>query len=104
MPHAFLLCGQPSRKTVKDNPWLPIPSYTDLIRLYEQTMAPMREAPVIGIALNTHDISEHEARNAIADAEAETGLPCTDPVRFDPAPLADALLGFHARRTGAATS
>ena len=99
MPHAFLLCGQPSRSTVKHNDWLPTPSLTDLIKLYEATMALIRPAPVIAVALNTFDLSDAAAREAIAAAEKETGLPATDPVRYDPAPLVDALVEFHNKRT-----
>jgi uncharacterized NAD-dependent epimerase/dehydratase family protein len=34
------------------------------------------------VALNTRALSEAEAREAVAAAEAETGLPADDPVRF----------------------
>jgi uncharacterized NAD-dependent epimerase/dehydratase family protein len=47
---------------------------------------------VLAIALNTRDLDDAAARRAIDDAEAETGLPATDPVRFGPARLVDALL------------
>ena len=47
---------------------------------------------MIGICLNTYDLDEAAARAAVARAAAETGLPATDPVRFDPAPLVDAIL------------
>ncbi len=46
---------------------------------------------MIGISLNTYDLSEAEAKAACAAATAETGLPCTDPVRFDSAPLVNAI-------------
>jgi uncharacterized NAD-dependent epimerase/dehydratase family protein len=45
------------------------------------------------IALNTRAIaSDDDARRAIADVEAETGLPTDDPVRFGAQHLLDALL------------
>ena len=50
-----------------------------------------RAARVIGISLNTSGLAEHEARATIAAATAETGLPCTDPLRFGCAALADAM-------------
>ena len=43
------------------------------------------------IALNTFDLSEADALAACAAATRETGLPCTDPVRFDPSVLVDAV-------------
>ncbi len=51
----------------------------------------MRPARVAGIALNTFDLSEGEARDAVAAVEKENGLPATDTVRFGVAPLLDAL-------------
>jgi len=48
-------------------------------------------AKVIGIALNTYDLPEAAARDAVRRAEDATGLPATDPVRFDRAPLVDAV-------------
>ncbi|MEP6472647.1 MAG: DUF1611 domain-containing protein, partial [Gemmatimonadota bacterium] len=46
----------------------------------------------IAISLNTYDLSDAEAHAACEAATRETGLPCTDPVRFDSAPLVDAVL------------
>jgi len=47
---------------------------------------------VIGICLNTYDMEDAAAREAIAKAAEETGLPATDPVRFDSGPLVDAIV------------
>jgi uncharacterized NAD-dependent epimerase/dehydratase family protein len=47
---------------------------------------------VLAVALNTRDLDDAAARRAIDDAEAETGLPATDPVRFGAARLVDALV------------
>jgi uncharacterized NAD-dependent epimerase/dehydratase family protein len=37
-------------------------------------------------------MDENAAREAVAKAAEETGLPATDPVRFDSAPLVDAIV------------
>jgi uncharacterized NAD-dependent epimerase/dehydratase family protein len=55
---------------------------------------------VIGIALNTYDLSEAEARAACEEATRDTGLPATDPVRFSPEPLVDAIATVHAAGAG----
>jgi uncharacterized NAD-dependent epimerase/dehydratase family protein len=100
MPHAFLLCAQPSREAINNNPWLKIPPLTDMIRLHEAIVEPLRPAPVIAVALNTFDLSDAKARAAIDRVADETGLPTTDPVRYDPAPVVEAITKFHrARRT-----
>lgn len=98
LPHAMVLCGQPSRTTIHRNPWVAIPPLPEVIALYERAMAPLRPSPVIAIALNTFDLDDAAAREAIAAAERETGLPATDPVRFDPAPIAEAISRFHRQR------
>jgi uncharacterized NAD-dependent epimerase/dehydratase family protein len=50
---------------------------------------------VIGIALNTYDLDDEAARRACEEAARETGLPCTDPVRFDATPLVAAIAGVR---------
>jgi uncharacterized NAD-dependent epimerase/dehydratase family protein len=59
---------------------------------------------VIGISLNTYDMTEAEARQACETAARETGLPATDPVRFDSAPLVDAIVNARAGRDKARRS
>ena len=98
MPHAFLLCAQPSREAINNNPWLRIPPLTEMIRLHEEIVKPLRPAPVIAVALNTFDLSDAKARAAIERTQDETGLPTTDPVRYDPAPVVDAIMKFHRER------
>jgi uncharacterized NAD-dependent epimerase/dehydratase family protein len=99
MPGAMILCHQPSRRCVYGAGgayrWVELPSLPDAIRLYEGAMAPLRESRVIGIALNTWDLPEDEARSAIERAADETGLPATDPVRYDAGPLAEAILNYE---------
>jgi uncharacterized NAD-dependent epimerase/dehydratase family protein len=96
MPDAMILCHQPSRRCVYGADgaydWVALPSLPEAIRIYESAMAPVRDSRVLAIALNTRDLSDAAARRAIEDAEAKTGLPTTDPVRFDAGPIADAIL------------
>ena len=98
LPHGMIMCAQPSRTTINHNPWVKIPPLKELIALHEAVAAPLRPAPVIGVALNTFDLSDDAALDAVKRAEDETGLPATDPVRFDSAPLVDAIARFHAGR------
>jgi len=98
LPHAMVLCHQPSRRTINNHPWVPLPSLPGLIRMHEAAAAPLRPASVIAVALNTVDLDEAEARGAIERATADTGLPATDPVRFDPSPIVDAILRVDSTR------
>lgn len=104
LPHAMILCAQPSRKAINRQEWVPIPPLAELIRMHEATLSPLRASTTIAIALNTFDLSDEDARAAIAAAEAETGLPATDPVRYDPKPIADAIVAFHQSRVGTAAT
>jgi uncharacterized NAD-dependent epimerase/dehydratase family protein len=102
LPHAMILCTQPSRTRIHRNPWVPIPSVSEVIVLYETAMKYLRVSPVIAIAMNTYDLADDEARTAIEQVQAETGLPTTDTVRYDPAPIAAAIDRFHRDRVRSA--
>ncbi|HEV8600343.1 MAG TPA: DUF1611 domain-containing protein [Gemmatimonadales bacterium] len=94
-PDALLLCHQASREYIgeyRGEPWLRIPPLSDYIKMYELIGSAVHPTRVVGICLNTYDLTESAARAACEAAERETGLPCTDPVRFDPAPLLDAIV------------
>lgn len=89
-PDALVLVHVPTR-TVIDGYDIPLLGYRELIRTYESLCAGVKPANVVGIALNTKDMDEAAARAAIADARAQTGLPCDDVVRFGPHALYDAI-------------
>jgi uncharacterized NAD-dependent epimerase/dehydratase family protein len=102
-PDAMILCHQPSRRFIGDYrkaAWLELPPLGDYVRLYETTANLVHPSRVVGIALNTYDLSDDEAREACRTAREETGLPATDPVRFDAGPLLDALQAAHAAHVG----
>ena len=95
-PDALILCHQATREYIGDyhgrEPWVRIPPLSELVEIYERAAAPVRPTKVIGICLNTFDMTEAAARAAVAQAAADTGLPATDPVRFGPGALADAIV------------
>jgi uncharacterized NAD-dependent epimerase/dehydratase family protein len=99
MPHAMIMCTQPSRTHVHGVSWMKLPSVQEMIALYEAAARPLRESPVIAVALNTFDMSDGDARAAIELVKKETGLPATDPVRFHAQPITDAIEAFHTKRT-----
>ncbi len=90
LPSAHILCHQPTRTVIR-NYDVPIPPLAELVRLYESAVAGLRAIPVIGVALNTFDLDEEAAREAVERAARETGLPTADPVRFGADPLANAI-------------
>ncbi len=72
-----------------------IPPLTQAIQVYETVAAAggtFDRVKVAAIALNTFYLPEDEAKAAIAQVQQETGLPCTDSIRFGAEPLLDAIL------------
>ena len=99
-PHLYVLCHEVGRTVVEGDPTeSPIPSLSELVDLHERMSLKLRPAKVAAIALNTSIVSEDEAREAIAAAEEETGLPADDPVRFGAERLLDAVLNHPRQRT-----
>lgn len=82
-PDTLILVVDPKRTHIEvfQTPTL---SYRALIRTYELLCASVKPAKVIGIALNTHGLSQQRAREEIARAREETLLPADDVVRFGP--------------------
>ena len=87
-----MLCHKAGTTEIEGYPGHALRTLPELVELHERIALPARPAKVEAIALNTRDLDEEEARAAIAAAEAETGLPADDPVRFGAGKLADALL------------
>ena len=92
-PHLYVLCHEVGRTVVEGDPTAsPIVSLSELVDLHERMSLKLRPAKVACIALNSSGVSEEEARAAIAETEAETGLPADDPVRFGAGKLLEAVL------------
>lgn len=97
-PTHLVLVHRVGQTVIKHCPDFSIPSLTDAIHLYETvalgggTFAHEQGGPkVVAIALNTFHLTESEAEQAIAQVQAETGLPCTDVIRFNADPILDAI-------------
>ena len=101
LPEAMILCHDVARTKIRSEgvyDWVSMPPLAEMVRIYESVAGWLRPAPVIAVALKTNDVSESEARDAILKVEAETGLPATDPVRFGPEPIVEAIRSFAAQR------
>lgn len=80
---ALLLVVDPQLRELRSYA-TPALGYRALIALHEAVAAPVKPAPVIGIALRTHHLSQAQAAIEIARAQRESGLPCDDVVRNGP--------------------
>jgi uncharacterized NAD-dependent epimerase/dehydratase family protein len=92
VPHALVLCHRAGATEIEGSPGHPIPPLRELVELHERMALPRRPARVVALALNTAGLDDREAREAVAAATAETGLPAADPVREGPDALLDAVL------------
>jgi len=93
VPHAYVLCHEAGRTEIEGAAGHhAIPPLAELVELHERISLPVRPARVVAVAVNTRALDEEAARAAVAEAEAETGLPADDPVRFGAGRLLDAVL------------
>ncbi|HLO47992.1 MAG TPA: DUF1611 domain-containing protein [Kamptonema sp.] len=93
-PTHLVLAHRAGQAHIRNHPRVPIPLLSKVVELYEMVAAAAGAfvgAKVAAIALNTHHLDEASALQAIAEIQAETGLPCTDPVRFEAEVLLDAI-------------
>jgi uncharacterized NAD-dependent epimerase/dehydratase family protein len=81
LPDAMVLCHYPGREKIK-NYQVKIPPLSELAKLHEEITKPIKPSKVVGISLNTSNLTEKEAKREIEKTENETGLPTVDPVRF----------------------
>jgi uncharacterized NAD-dependent epimerase/dehydratase family protein len=94
-PTHLILVHQAGQTHNRNNPHVPIPALPEVIKMYEIVASgagAFGKVPVAAIALNTRDLDDTAAKEAIAQTITETGLPCTDPVRFGGGLLLDAVM------------
>ncbi len=95
-PTHLILVHRAGQTQIQSFSHVTIPPLPKVIEVYETVataggaFAPTK---VVGIALNTFHLDNEAAQQAIEQAQSETGLPCTDPIRFSAAPLLEAILG-----------
>jgi len=92
-PQRMVLCHAAGRRSVihyEREVGLPgLPEMRDLCEEFSGAVFPSR---VAAVSLNTFGMEEEAARRAVDEAAEATGLPASDPVRFGPGPIFDALL------------
>ena len=94
-PTHLILAHQVGQTHIRHLPEFVIPPLPKVIHLYETVASAggtFESAKIVGVALNTAHLNEVEALEVIEQTQLETGLPCTDVIRFDANPLLDAIL------------
>ena len=91
----LILVHRPGQTHIRNHPQVEIPPLPDVIQLYETVAkagGAFADVKVAAIALNTFHLNVSEAQQAIEQVQAETGLPCTDVVRFEADVILDTLM------------
>ncbi len=94
-PTHLVLVHKINLERIQHFPDFYIPPIQKVLNLYDTVAnagGTFTSPKMSGIALNTFGVDEDNARGAISDLSRETGLPCTDVVRFSPAPILEAIL------------
>ena len=90
LPDGLIFCHEPSRKL--NDYGTELPTLTEAIELHIAVVKPFKKVDLIGVSLNTSELNEDESMSAIEAAEAETGLPADDPVRFGSEKIGKAIM------------
>ena len=89
---ALVMCHEPTRNHMRGLPDRDLPDLMTCIR-YNETSAQLT-APgsrVVALSINTARLDDSRVQHCLDGFTHETGLPCTDPVRFGAGPIVDAL-------------
>jgi len=65
-----------------------------MITINENMVSFIKPTKIVGIALNSYNLSQDRVLNLIDSVEKSTGLPTTDPVRFGAEKLTNALIAY----------
>ena len=96
-PDAMIFCHQPSRLQVARYT-INFPPLGEMIDQYETLAYPIKPAKVIGVSLNTFDLTFDQALEAVERVETETGLPATDVIRFGSEKLVDPIIDVSEKK------
>ncbi|MDB9525868.1 DUF1611 domain-containing protein [Oscillatoria sp. CS-180] len=94
-PTHLIMVHRAGQTHIRNQPTVQIPPLSEAIAVCETVVSAggcFLPAKVVGVALNTHHLDEASAKQAIKAVHQETGLPCTDVIRFSGKPLMDAIL------------
>jgi uncharacterized NAD-dependent epimerase/dehydratase family protein len=92
-PDALVICHEPTRTHMRGLPDYTLPSI-EAVRDMALALARVANPAcvAVGVAINTQHMTEGDALAYLAETEARTGLPSTDPFRFGAGKLVDAML------------
>jgi uncharacterized NAD-dependent epimerase/dehydratase family protein len=95
-PTGLVLVHRAGQTHIRNHNHVSIPPLPEVIQLYETVAkagGAFASVQVVAIALNTGHLDGEAAKRAIEQVREETGLPCTDTVRFGADLLVNAAIG-----------
>jgi uncharacterized NAD-dependent epimerase/dehydratase family protein len=95
LPDAMILCHR-SDIGVSDY-CVNTEDFSRIIQLHENMVSFVKPSKVIGICVNTYNLSEEKAEAAISHIQSQTGLPTTDPIRFGTDVVSREILKYFSR-------
>ena len=94
-PDAFVLCHDPSRKTIEYFPDFPIPALGDAVAQYTTAgRVTNRAIRCVGVSINSSTLSDVAWHDYSARVEGELGVPVCDPMRGGVDAIAKLLVGL----------
>lgn len=91
MPDAMILCHQPSRDNYRPNYSVPVAPLPAVIKMYEAVLEVYGAPKIVGVALNTYEMTAPAAAALVEATERVLGLPTVDPIRNGVGKLVDVI-------------
>ncbi len=89
-PDCLVLCCDALDEKIMD--LVSRPNVARMVRLYEETAALVKPAPVVAVSVNTRGLDDTQAEDFVARVADETGLPTADPLRGSATPIMEAIV------------
>lgn len=91
-PDALVVCHEPTREKLLGLDY-PVPGIAELTDMaLAAARLTNRAVRVVGVSINSSTLPADRVDAVVAEIEAETGLPCCDPLLHGPAKIVDRLL------------
>jgi len=91
LPHGMIMCYEAGRKAVHSMEHIPLKSLSELCDIYEKMADLMFPSQVIGVAMNSRNLTAEEAEQERERVRSELGLPVCDVIRHGPEELVQAI-------------
>ncbi len=86
-PDGMILCHEPGRETIDGYERVEIPSIKEIVETHNRFAGLIKDAGIIGFALDCHKLDEEETKKKIKEIQNSVRLPATDVIKFGCSPL-----------------